>query len=51
MMGIMHLVQQLYSDRQVNDISALLRYHEIDRPYVRHWIAELGLDTFGIITI
>jgi hypothetical protein len=41
-------IQEIYSDRQMNDIENLLRNPEIDFNYIRYWCKELNLNTFGI---
>jgi hypothetical protein len=44
-------IQQLFSDRQMNDIHALLRYENIDREYIKNWIEKLQLNTYGLISL
>lgn len=41
-------IQVLQSDRQHADISKLLTRSDLDRGYIRYWIAELGLNTFDL---
>lgn len=36
------------SERQINDVKNLLENPTIDKEYVRHWIAYLGLKTFDL---
>lgn len=44
-------IQQLKSEQQILDIKLLAEIRELDWNYIRSWIKELKLDTFGIITI
>lgn len=41
-------VQQMYSERQMNDVENLLRNTQIDREYIRYWIKNLRLKTFHL---
>lgn len=41
-------IQQLQSDRQINDIKMLLTLPEIDREYIFSWCEKLKLDTFNL---
>jgi len=42
-------IQELQSERQMNDIKSLLLYPDLNRAYIVHWIQELQLQTFGLI--
>lgn len=41
-------IQQLQSDKQMEDITNLLDNDHIDFPYLRHWIEKLKLQTFEL---
>jgi hypothetical protein len=41
-------IQDIYSDRQMNDIQNLLLDNKIDMLYLKNWIAELRLNTFQL---
>ena len=41
-------IQQIYSDRQANDIQQLLTDDNVDRDYLRFWIKELNINTYTI---
>jgi len=42
-------IQQLRSDKQVNDILLLMSLPNIDKKYIYYWCKFLNLDTFGLI--
>lgn len=42
-------IQELQSERQMNDIKALLQYPNLNKYYILQWIQELQLQTFGLI--
>jgi len=42
-------IQQLYSDRQANDIRMLILNNESDLEYIKKWCAELKLNTYNLI--
>lgn len=43
-------IQDLYSERQAEDIRNLLIDNEtVDRVYLLEWIADLSLNTFGLL--
>lgn len=41
-------IQELYSDRQVDDINKLLRNVEVNREYLKFWVNELNLNTYNV---
>jgi hypothetical protein len=41
-------IQQLYSERQFEDIKNLLKNDAVDMDYLMHWKAKLGLNTFNL---
>lgn len=41
-------IQELQSERQMNDIRNLLQYPNLDINYIEHWISELKLQTFDL---
>jgi hypothetical protein len=41
-------IQQLYSDRQMNDIQQLMQNPNIDYSYLKHWLTDLKLNTFDL---
>lgn len=41
-------IQQIYSDRQANDIQQLLHATTINKDYLRYWIKELNINTYTI---
>jgi hypothetical protein len=41
-------IQQIYSDRQANDIQQLITADTIDREYLQFWINELNINTYTI---
>jgi hypothetical protein len=42
-------IQELHSAQQIEDIKLLVQINDLDWPYMRHWIGELKLNTFGLI--
>lgn len=42
-------IQELQSERQMNDIKFLLQIPNINKDYILHWIQALQLQTFGLI--
>lgn len=42
-------IQELQSEKQMEDIRNLLENGSLDNAYIRHWIEELNLETFGLI--
>ena len=42
-------IQQLQSEKQIEDIKNLLENKTIDLTYVKKWINELDLETFNLI--
>jgi hypothetical protein len=42
-------IQQIQSDIQKEDIKTLLELKNIDREYINKWVAELKLNTFGLL--
>ena len=42
-------IQDYQSDRQIEDIQALLENKDLDRSYMLQWIDSLKLKTFGLI--
>ena len=42
-------VQDLQSERQLSDITQLLDVPNLDLTYIRSWVAELDLKTFGTL--
>lgn len=42
-------IQQLQSDKQINDIQMLLTLPGIDRDYISSWSEKLKLDTFDLL--
>lgn len=42
-------VQQLQSERQLSDITQLLKSPDLDLAYLQHWIRQLNLETFGAL--
>ncbi len=42
-------IQQLQSDRQINDIKMLLYNKSIDIQYINNWIKQLKINTFNLI--
>lgn len=42
-------IQQLQSEKQIEDIKNLLENETIDLSYIKKWIEELDLETFGLI--
>ena len=42
-------IQDIYSDRQMNDIQNLLLDNKIDILYLKNWISELKLKTYQIV--
>lgn len=41
-------IQELYSDRQANDIQQLLNGETIDKNYLYFWIKELNINTYKL---
>ncbi len=41
-------IQQLYSERQFEDVKNLLKNDAVDMDYLKHWKVELNLDTFNL---
>ena len=41
-------IQELQSERQINDIHSLLENDTVDHAYIHHWCHELDLQTFNI---
>lgn len=41
-------IQVLFSERQIRDIQNLMMGNELNLDYVKFWINELKLDTFGL---
>ena len=41
-------IQELQSERQINDIRSLLENETVDHIYVQHWCNKLDLQTFNI---
>jgi hypothetical protein len=41
-------IQELQSDRQLDDIKNLLSITTVDREYIQEWIKELKLNTFNL---
>jgi hypothetical protein len=42
-------IQQLKSEKQVNDIHMLLRLDELDMTYIRTWLNKLDLKTYDLL--
>ncbi len=42
-------IQEIFSDRQTNDIRNLLKNPEIDRQYLDNWVFELKLNVFDLL--
>lgn len=42
-------IQDIQSERQINDIKSLLENDKINRDYLLKWIKELNLNTFNLI--
>lgn len=42
-------IQEIQSERQINDIKSLLENDRMDRAYVLKWIKELNLNAFNLI--
>jgi hypothetical protein len=42
-------IQEIFSERQLDDIKNLLQNPEIDHAYVQHWCKQLNLKTFSIL--
>ena len=42
-------IQQLQSDKQINDIENLLAKPEIDKNYIKEWCKKLNLKTFNLL--
>ena len=42
-------IQEIFSDRQTNDIRNLLKNPEIDRQYSDNWVFELKLNVFDLL--
>jgi hypothetical protein len=42
-------IQDIQSDKQIDDIRNLMQNLTLDIPYIRKWIKELDLKTFGIV--
>ena len=43
-------IQDLYSDRQAEDVKNLLACESVDRVYVAQWSEVLNLNTFGLLS-
>lgn len=41
-------IQEIFSDRQFNDIENLIMGNELDMKYLNYWINELKLKTFNL---
>lgn len=41
-------IQELYSDRQMDDIKNLLKNSDIDKDYIKNWCSNLELNTFQL---
>ena len=41
-------IQDLQSEKQIEDTTHLLENDEIDHQYIKNWIKELSLNTFGL---
>jgi len=42
-------IQQLQSEKQIDDIKGLLDYPDLDKTYIDYWCKELNLHTFGLL--
>jgi len=42
-------IQQLQSERQMNDIRSLWKNPSVDRAYVREWVKNFGMNTFNLL--
>ena len=42
-------IQEIFSDRQANDIGNLLKNPEIDTRYLHYWAGHLKINTFGLL--
>jgi predicted nucleotidyltransferase component of viral defense system len=42
-------IQQVQSQKQMEDISGLLRDASPDLHYLKEWITKLNIDTFGLL--
>jgi hypothetical protein len=42
-------IQQIQSDKQINDIINLLAYPSVDKDYIKNWCNNLSLNTFNLI--
>ena len=42
-------IQELQSDRQINDIINLLESEKVDLDYVKYWCKKLSINTFNLI--
>jgi hypothetical protein len=42
-------IQQLKSEKQMEDIKLLMLTPELDKEYITHWCKKLNLNTFGLI--
>ncbi|MDZ4844619.1 MAG: hypothetical protein SH857_03615 [Chitinophagales bacterium] len=44
-------IQELYSDRQMDDIKNLLKNPDVDTEYIKHWCGMLGINTFQVFSV
>jgi hypothetical protein len=42
-------IQELQSEKQIEDIKNLLESTSLDNGYIKHWIKELEIETFSLI--
>ena len=42
-------IQELQSERQINDIDSLLENETVDHDYIHYWCQKLDLQTFNIL--
>ncbi len=43
-------IQQIFSERQVNDVQMLLRNKNVNYEYINHWCNKLKLNTFNLFS-